>query len=105
MISVSIFQLICERLSALAGEEAQPRFGYYQANASGNITLARNLPGLVVPRYGSACPLWILYRAQQAPYLVQRQHVQLPSGEGFVFVARAKSSIGVTPASPRHDIT
>jgi len=99
------FQLICERLSALPANEAQPRFGYYQANASGNIILARNLPGLVVPRYGSACPLWILYRAQQAPYLVQRQHVQLPSGEGFVFVARAASISDTGFAQARHYLT
>jgi predicted transcriptional regulator/transcriptional regulator with XRE-family HTH domain len=99
------FQLICERLSALPEDDGQPRCGYYQANASGNITLARNLPGLVVPRYGSACPLWILYRAQQAPYLVQRQHVQLPSGEGFVFVARAASRADTGFGQARHYLT
>lgn len=99
------FQLICERLSALPAGDGQPRFGYYQANASGNITISRNLPGLAVPRYGSACPLWILYRAQQAPYLVQRQHVQLPSGEGFVFVARAASSGDTGFTQARHYLT
>ena len=99
------FQLICERLSALPADEGQPCFGFYQANASGNITLARNLPGLVVPRYGSACPLWILYRAEQAPYLVQRQHVQLPSGEGFVFIARAASSSDTGFGQARHYLT
>jgi hypothetical protein len=99
------FHLICERLSALPAAAGQPRFGYYQANASGHITLARNLPGLVVPRYGSACPLWILYRAQQAPHMVLRQHVQLPSGEGFVFVARAASSGAIGFGLARHYLT
>ena len=99
------FHLLCERLSALPADAGQPRFGYYQANASGHITLARNLPGLVVPRYGSACPLWILYRAQQAPHMVLRQHVQLPSGEGFVFVARAASRGAVGFGQPRHYLT
>jgi hypothetical protein len=99
------FHLLCERLSALPAVAGQPRFGYYQANASGHITLARNLPGLVVPRYGSACPLWILYRAQQAPHTVLRQHVQLPSGEGFVFVARATSSGTVGFGQARHYLT
>ena len=99
------FQLIGERLSALPADEGQPRFGFYQANASGNITLARNLPGLVVPRYGSSCPLWILYRAQQAPHTVLRQHVQLPSGEGFVFVARATSTGSIGFGQARHYLT
>ncbi|MCP4876961.1 MAG: DUF2083 domain-containing protein [Gammaproteobacteria bacterium] len=99
------FRLIGERLSALPAEEGQPRFGFYQANASGNITLSRNLPGLVVPRYGSSCPLWILYRAQQAPHSVLRQHVQLPSGEGFVFVARAASTGTIGFEQARHYLT
>ena len=99
------FQLIGERLSALPADDDQPRFGFYQANASGNITLSRNLPGLLVPRYGSSCPLWILYRAQQAPNAVLRQHVQLPSGEGFVFIARATNSGSIGFGQPRHYLT
>ena len=99
------FELICERLSALPIQPGQPRFGYYQANASGNITRSRNLPGFGVPRYGSACPLWILYRAQQAPHTVLRQHVQMPSGEGYVFVARANSAVSVGFGEARHYLT
>lgn len=99
------FQLIGERLSSLPVEEGQPRFGLYQSNASGNITLSRNLPGLAVPRYGSSCPLWILYRAQQAPHTVQRQHVQLPSGEGFVFIARAANTGAIGFEQARHYLT
>ena len=99
------FQLIGERLSALPTTEGQPRFGFYQSNASGNITLSRNLPGMVVPRYGSSCPLWILYRAQQTPHAVQRQHVQMPSGEGFVFVARAANTSAIGFAQARHYLT
>ncbi len=99
------FEVICERLSALPPTEALPRFGFYQANASGNIIRSRNLPGLGVPRYGFACPLWILYRAQQTPYTVLRQHVQLPSGEGFVLVARAASTVNASFSQARHFLT
>jgi len=99
------FELICERLSALSTEEGSLRFGFYQSNASGNIIRSRNLPGLAVPRYGSACPLWILYRAQQAPHTVLRQHVQLPSGEGFVFVARAAGRHDFGFGQARHYLT
>ncbi|HKJ51577.1 MAG TPA: short-chain fatty acyl-CoA regulator family protein [Gammaproteobacteria bacterium] len=99
------FELICERLSALPVDDDNPRFGYYQANASGNIIRSRNLPGLAVPRYGSACPLWILYRAQQVPHTVLRQQVQLPSGESFVLVARATSTGAAGFGEARHYIT
>jgi hypothetical protein len=99
------FEMICERLSALPVEDDGPRFGYYQANASGNIIRSRNLPGLAVPRYGSSCPLWILYRAQQAPHSVLRQHVQMPSGESFVLVARASSTGTVGFGEARHYLT
>ena len=99
------FRLICERLSAVPVADGQPRFGFYQANASGHITLSRNLPGLAVPRYGSACPLWILYRAQQTPNTLLRQCVRLPSGEGFVFVARAFSNDGAGFGASRHYLT
>ena len=99
------FQLIGERLSALPAEEGQPRFGFYQSNASGNITLSRNLPGMVVPRYGSSCPLWVLYRAQQTPHAVQRQHVQMPTGEGFVFIARAANTSNIGFEQARHYLT
>ena len=92
-------------MSALPPTETQPRFGFYQANASGNIIRSRNLPGLGVPRYGFACPLWILYRAQQTPYTVLRQHVQLPSGEGFVLIARAASSVNASFSQARHYLT
>ncbi|MEM7562612.1 MAG: short-chain fatty acyl-CoA regulator family protein [Pseudomonadota bacterium] len=84
------FDVICERLSALSPDDDQPQFGYHQTNASGSFTRSRNLPGLMPPRYGAACPLWILYRAQQTPFTVLRQQVQIPSGETYVFVARAK---------------
>ena len=99
------FQLIGERLSALPEAEGQPRFGFFRANASGNITVSRNLPGLSVPRYGSSCPLWILYRAQQAPNTALRQHVQLPSGEGFVFIARATNTGAMGFGQARHYLT
>ncbi len=102
---VADYELVCERLAALPAAQKQPRFGYFQANASGTITRSRNLPGLGVPRYGSACPLWILYRAQQTPSTVMRQRLQLPSGESFVFVARARNTGSPGFGQPRHYLT
>jgi predicted transcriptional regulator/DNA-binding XRE family transcriptional regulator len=103
--SISV-ETVCMRLSALPPGEGTPRFGYFSANAAGTIVAARNLPGLVTPRYASACPLWVLYRAQQSPETVIRQRTLFPTGTRFVFVARSRHSGG--PAGfgkPRHYLT
>ncbi len=99
------FEIICERLSALPNEGNQPNFGYYQANAAGTILKSRNLPGFSIPHYGSICPLWVLFRAQQSTGELMYQYVSFPSGVNFVFIARLRrvhtSGFGI----PRHFVT
>lgn len=97
--------LVCQRLTALPPGEGRPRFGYFRANAAGTIIEMLTLPGLSVPRYAPACPLWILYRAQQAPGIVIRQRVLFPNGNRFVFVARARNTGPIGFAKPRHYVT
>lgn len=98
-------EAVCRRLTARFPADDQPRFGYLKANASGSIVSMLGLPGLTVPRYAPACPLWALYRAQQSPETVIRQHVVFPSGSRFVFVARAHL-VGKTGfGQPRHYLT
>jgi predicted transcriptional regulator/DNA-binding XRE family transcriptional regulator len=98
-------ETVCSRLTALPRDEGTPRFGYFRANAAGTILEMQSLPGLVAPRYASACPLWVLYRAQQSPEAVIRQRALFPSGARFVFLARARST-GVTGfGKPRHYVT
>lgn len=104
-------QIICQRLTALPDTGAEesnaalPRFGYFQANASGTIIEMMGLPGLALPRYASACPLWVLYRAQQAPETVLRQRAIFPNGSRFVFVARARRVGAAGYNQPRHYLT
>ncbi|MBL4721806.1 MAG: helix-turn-helix domain-containing protein, partial [Alphaproteobacteria bacterium] len=64
---------VCHRLTALPRGKGIPEFGYFRANAAGTIIEMLGLDGLAVPRYVSACPLWVLYRAQQSPEAVIRQ--------------------------------
>lgn len=93
------------RLTALSQEDEAPRFGYFQANAAGAVTELLELPGLSAPRYAAACPLWILYRAQQSPGAILRQLAEFPTGARFVFVARARN-VGQTGfGRPRHYLT
>lgn len=96
---------ICRRLAALPPGAGVPRFGHFRANAAGTIIERRGLPDLVAPRYAPACPLWVLYRAQQAPETVVRQRVVFPSGARFVFVARAGRAGPSGFGRPRHYIT
>ncbi|MEM7212227.1 MAG: short-chain fatty acyl-CoA regulator family protein [Pseudomonadota bacterium] len=102
---------ICQRLTALpetipdAEDMRLPRFGYFQANASGTITEMLGLPGLALPRYASACPLWALYRAQQTPESVLYQRAVFPNGDRFVFVALASRAGDTGFNRPRHFLT
>ncbi|MBB3066173.1 XRE family transcriptional regulator [Limibacillus halophilus] len=98
-------ETVCRRLTALPREDTVPQFGYLCANAAGTILEMRSLAGLVAPRYASACPLWVLYRAQQSPEAVIRQRALFPTGARFVFLARARN-IGPTGfGKPRHYVT
>ena len=98
-------ETVCRRLTALPRGEGRPRFGYFCANAAGTITEMHRLPGLVAPRYASACPLWVLYRAQQSPEAIIRQRAVFPSGARFVFLARARNTGPTGFGKPRHYLT
>ncbi|HET9069982.1 MAG TPA: short-chain fatty acyl-CoA regulator family protein [Amaricoccus sp.] len=97
-------EAVCRRLLALAGEGV-PRFGYFRVNAAGTLIERRGLAGLTMPRYAAACPLWVLYRAQQAPETVLRQRAIFPNGERFVFLARARRTGPAGFGRPRHYLT
>lgn len=98
-------ETVCHRLTALPRREDTPRFGYFKANAAGTIIEMLGLEGLSVPRYAAACPLWVLYRAQQSPESVIRQRALFPSGDRFIFVARARNTGPTGFGRPRHYLT
>lgn len=104
VFSVDI-DMICRRLTALPTARDVPRFGYYRANAAGALIQQIGLETLSVPRYAPACPLWVLYRAQQSPEAVIRQRAIFPSGARFVFVARARNTGPTGFGKPRHYVT
>ncbi len=93
------------QVSQSGGKKFATEPGYFRSNAAGAIIEMHSLPGLVAPRYASACPLWVLYRAQQSPEAEICQRALFPSGARFVFLARARN-IGVTGfGRPRHFLT
>ena len=81
---------VCHRLVTLRrpGAEGIP-FAFMRSDPAGFVTKRFPLPNLPLPRYGGACPLWAVYQAFQAPDTVLRQLAEFPSGERFLFVARA----------------
>jgi len=78
------------RLTALPRDGGAPRFGYLCVNAAGHPLMRREIEGISMPRTGGACPLWSVFRAFGQPDEAARQLVEFPSGDRFVFVARAR---------------
>ena len=100
------YQVICRRLAALPSAAGAPSFAYFQANAAGTIIQQRGeIVDLPLPRYSSACPLWVLYRAQQRPQELFPQRVRLPGGGRHLFLARARNNGGAGFGAPRHYLT
>jgi hypothetical protein len=81
---------VCHRLVTLRrpGNEGVP-FAFMRSDPAGFVTKRFPLPNLPLPRYGGACPLWAVYQAFQTPETVVRQLAEFPSGERFLFIARA----------------
>ena len=73
-----------------------------RTDASGYVTKRLPLPRLSLPRYGNACPLWAIHAAFQNPGVSARGFGELPSGEQFLFFARAVEKRPSSAAAPRH---
>ena len=48
------------------------RFAFMRSDPSGYVTKRLPLPRLPLPRYGTACPLWVVYGAFQSPGVTVR---------------------------------
>ena len=93
---------VCHRLVTLRrpGAEGIP-FAFMRSDPAGFVTKRFPLPNLPLPRYGGACPLWAVYQAFQAPDSVVRQLAEFPSGDRFLFVARAVAKGDTAYGQPR----
>lgn len=97
------YEQAAHRLATLRRPGAEGvRFAFMRSDPSGYVTKRLPLPRLPLPRYGNACPLWAIYAAFQAPGLTARSFGELPSGETFLFFARAVEKQPATAALPRH---
>ncbi|MEZ5665949.1 MAG: short-chain fatty acyl-CoA regulator family protein [Alphaproteobacteria bacterium] len=84
------FEQVCHRLVTLRRQDLSGvPFAFMRADPAGNVTKRFSIPGLSLPRYGTACPLWAIYRALQAPNQTVAQMACMPDDSAFLFIARA----------------
>ncbi len=83
------FEQVAHRLVTLRrpGAEGIP-FAFVRSDPAGNISKRFSLPGLRMPQFGGACPLWALYAAFASGDRIVSQCVAMPDGQRFVFIAR-----------------
>lgn len=93
---------VCHRLVTLRRPAAEGvPFAFIRSDPAGFVTKRLPLPNLPLPRYGGACPLWAVYQAFQAPDTVVRQLAEFPSGDRFLFIARAVVKGDAAYSQPR----
>jgi predicted transcriptional regulator len=85
------FEQVCHRLATLRrpGAEGVP-LHFLRTDIAGNISKRFSGSGLRLPRYGSACPRWVIHDALMAAGRIVAQVAELPDGERFLFIARAE---------------
>ncbi len=94
---------VCHRLITLRRPGAEGvRLGFMRADPAGHVAKRMPLPRLPLPRYGTACPMWAVYRAFQTPGTVVRQLVEFPSSERYLLVACTVERDRADPGLPRH---
>jgi predicted transcriptional regulator/transcriptional regulator with XRE-family HTH domain len=97
------YEQVAHRLVTLRRRGAEGvRFAFMRSDPSGYVTKRLPLPRLPLPRYGNACPLWVIYGAFQTPGVTVRSFGELTSGEQFLFFARAIEKRPPAVGLPRH---
>ncbi|WP_158629380.1 helix-turn-helix domain-containing protein [Roseitalea porphyridii] len=83
------FEQVAHRLVTLRrpGAEGVP-FAFVRTDPAGNISKRFSLPGLRMPQFGGACPLWALYGAFSAGDRLVAQRAAMPDGRHLLLVAR-----------------
>jgi len=82
------FEQVCHRLATLRrpGAEGVP-LHFLRTDIAGNISKRFSASGLRLPRYGGACPRWIIHHAFSSPGRIVTQVARLPDGEAYLFIA------------------
>jgi len=88
------FEQVCHRLATLRRPSAEGiPMHFMRTDIAGNISKRFSASGLRLPRYGSACPRWIVHHAFATPGRIVTQIARLPDGDGYLLIAKA----GISP--------
>ena len=97
------YEQAAHRLATLRRPGAEGvRFAFMRSDPSGYVTKRLPLSRLPLPRYSNACPLWVIYAAFQNPGATVRSFGALPTGDSFLFFARAIEKSPPSVTFPRH---
>jgi predicted transcriptional regulator/transcriptional regulator with XRE-family HTH domain len=97
------YEQAAHRLATLRRPGAEGvHFAFMRSDPSGYVTKRLSLQRLPLPRYSSACPLWVIYSAFQNAGATARAYGALPSGDRFLFFARAVEKGPQAVTFPRH---
>jgi len=92
------FEQIAHRLVTLRRPGAEGvAFAFMRVDPAGNISKRFDLPGFSIPRYGSACPLWIAYSAFAVPGRMLSQMLETTEGERFLLFTRQVTKAASEP--------
>jgi hypothetical protein len=96
------FEQICHRLTTLRrpGAEGVP-FHMVRIDIAGNISKHFSASGLRFPRFGGACPRWVVFACFMTPGMIRTQLSEMPDGARHFWLARTVRREGGGFHAPR----
>ena len=83
------FEQIAHRVTCLQDPKMPGiPFHFLRVDIAGNISKRFSLSGIEIPRYGGACPRWIVYSAFTRPGIIQAAVSKMSNGEKYVCIAK-----------------
>lgn len=102
------FEQVCHRLTTLRKPDASGiPLHLIRVDVAGNISKRFSASGMRIPRYGSACPRWIMHHAFLTPGVICSQVTQMQDGTRYFSIARttSKPSLSYGHPSSHHSIS
>ncbi len=95
------FEQVCHRLTTLKKPEAMGiPLHLIRVDVAGNISKRFSASGMRIPKYGSACPRWIMHHAFLTPGVICSQVTQMPDGNRYFSIAKTTSKQNMVYGHP-----
>jgi predicted transcriptional regulator len=96
------FEQVCHRVTTLRrpGAEGVP-FHMVRIDIAGNISKHFSASGLRFPRFGGACPRWVVFGCFMTPGMIRTQLSEMPDGARHFWLARTVRREGGGFHAPR----